>query len=104
MELDTETAHKFLEEFSEQVNIPPVNGTLLIESGVVSARNGVPGRQIDIDTTMALLNEDPFSVLDYGFLPAAMAPWDPQILDVTEAAERAAGSWNPGGKFEPTTR
>ncbi len=99
-ELDAEAARKFLEEFSEQVDIPPTNGTLLIENGVVSARNGVPGRQIDIDATLALLAEDPFSVLEYGFLPLAMAPWDPQIMDVTEAAERAAGFLESGWKIQ----
>jgi len=99
-ELDVEAARMFLEAFSEQVNTPPIDGTLLVENGVISARNGVPGRQIDIDSTIALIAEDPLSILKYGFLPMPMVPWEPQIVDVTKAAERAAGFLESGWKVQ----
>lgn len=88
-ELDAAAAQEFLAELSNDVDIPPVEAVLVIENGVVTAEQGEPGRKMNIEKTIAALAESPLSFLQYGFIPLTMEPWQPQITDISDAADAA---------------
>jgi len=79
-----------LTRWSEVMDVAPVEGILEIQQGVVVQQSGLPGKALDIQATIALLQMDPGSILfTYGFVPLVMTPFQPHIADVSGAAAEA---------------
>ena len=87
---DPAAARAGLARWSEVMDVAPVEGILEVQQGVVLQQNGLPGKSLDIESTLALLQIDPDSILfTYAFVPLVMTPVQPQIVDVSSAAAQA---------------
>jgi lipoprotein-anchoring transpeptidase ErfK/SrfK len=87
---DPAAARAGLAQWSEAMDVAPVEGILEVQQGVVLQQNGLPGKTLDIESTVALLQIDPDSILfTYAFVPLVMTPVQPQIVDVSSAAAEA---------------
>ena len=84
---DPEIARASMESWAEIVNIPHVEGNLVIEGGQVLQTQGSVGKSLDIEASLELLSANPSEVLlGYGFVPLVMVPVEPMIMDVTAPA------------------
>ncbi|HEY42733.1 MAG TPA: L,D-transpeptidase family protein [Anaerolineae bacterium] len=85
--LDPLVARVGLEVWATQVNVPVMEGSILVEGGEVLQINGQVGKTLDVESSMALLSADPSAVmLDYGFVPLVMETNEPSISDVSATA------------------
>ncbi|MCC6906264.1 MAG: peptidoglycan binding domain-containing protein [Anaerolineae bacterium] len=87
--LDGEAARAGLQSWAERINQPPRNATLSLESGQITALPGEPGYSLDAEATLAALAADPAFVLLDGYLPLALVPVAPQVVDASAAVEAA---------------
>jgi hypothetical protein len=89
---DPETARRALERWAAFLNVPVIEGNLVIEGGVVHQTQGSVGKKLDIDASLELLSVNPAQVLlGYGFVPLVMVPMEPMIIDVSAPAAEAEG-------------
>lgn len=78
-----------LETWATQVNVPVMDGRVMIEGGEVVQVPGQVGKTLDVESSLALLSADPTAVMfDYRFVPLVMDSVEPSIADIsTTAAE-----------------
>ncbi|MDK1045211.1 MAG: peptidoglycan binding domain-containing protein [Anaerolineales bacterium] len=87
---DPEAARVGLESLSQSAYIPAADAMLGLAAGEVSATPAQWGRQLDIESSLALLSADPEAILlRYGFIPLVTIPIQPAIADVAQAANEA---------------
>ncbi len=78
-----------LEVWVTQVNVPVMDGRVMIEGGEVIQITGQVGKTLDVESSLALLSADPTAVmLDYRFVPLVMDTVDPSIGDVSATAAK----------------
>jgi vancomycin resistance protein YoaR len=85
---DERIAQQYLIGIAAQVNQPTVEASLSVNGAEVIVQPGQIGRSVDLDATLAPLQEQ-LSTLTDGILPVVMEETPPVILDVTEQAELA---------------
>ena len=87
---DPAAARVGLESLSETTHIPAADAQLSLAAGEVSATSAQWGRQLDIDSSLALIAADPDAILlRYGFVPLVTSPLPPAIEEVAQAASEA---------------
>jgi len=86
--LDERAAYRFLQSLAEQVDIPPVEGALLIQGVNVIASPGKVGHLLNVDKTLAAVSSQMQTFKD-GEVPLVMDERSPQVLDVSKPAEAA---------------
>ena len=87
---DPEAARAGLESLSQSAYIPAAEAKLGLAAGAVSATQAQWGRQLDIESSLALIAADPEAILlRYGFIPLVTVPIQPAIADVAQAANEA---------------
>lgn len=87
---DEAAARAGLQRWSTSVSFSPQDAQLGFASGRVNAVPSQWGRQLDVDTSLALLEADPQAVLlNYGFVALVTEPIAPKIGEVVAAASEA---------------
>jgi lipoprotein-anchoring transpeptidase ErfK/SrfK len=75
------------EAWATRVNMPSMEGEVVVERGEVLQVAGQVGKTLDVESSMALLSTDPTAVmLDYRFIPLVMESIEPSIVDVSATA------------------
>ncbi len=82
---DPQTARNGLEAWAPLLYVAPHEGAIAIENGVVVQAPGIPGKALDIDTTLAVLATNVQTVLDYSVVPLVVQPVAPHTYDVSGA-------------------
>jgi len=104
---DPEIARATLERWAETVNVPHVEGNLVIDGGQVLQTQGSVGKSLDIEASLQLLSVNPSEVLlGYGFVPLVMVPVEPMIMDVTAPAAQVEAFLSSGltlRAYDPVT-
>jgi LysM repeat protein len=87
---DPDAARVGLESFSEITHIPAADAQLGLAAGAVTATPAQWGRQLDIDSSLALIASDPDAILlRYGFIPLVTGSLPPAVEEVAQAANEA---------------
>ncbi|MFV1858434.1 MAG: L,D-transpeptidase family protein [Anaerolineales bacterium] len=87
---DPDVARVGLESLSETTYIPAADAQLGLAAGEVTATSAQWGRQLDIDSSLALIAADPGAILlRYGFVPLVTRGLPPAIEGVAQAANEA---------------
>ncbi len=87
---DADVARLGMELLSESTHIPPADAQLGLVAGEVSATAAQWGRELDIASSVELIDADPEAILlRYGFVPLVTSPVPPAIAEVAKAAEEA---------------
>jgi vancomycin resistance protein YoaR len=86
--LDERTAYRFLQSLADQVDIPPVEGSLEIQGLNVIAAPGKVGRLVNVDKTLEAVSAQMQTFKD-GEIPLVIDDRPPEILDVSKPAEAA---------------
>jgi len=85
--LDDETARTGLAAWAEIVEIPSAEAQLSVQGGEVTYQAGRSGWVLDVDASLALLKDDPSSILmEYRLIQLVTVPNDPEIVDASETA------------------
>ncbi len=85
--LDDETARAGLAAWAEIVEIPPAEAQLSVDGGEVSYQAGRSGWMLNVAASLALLKDDPSSILmKYRLIQLVTVPNDPEIVDASETA------------------
>ena len=104
---DPIVARAGLEAWRERVDVPSVEGNLVLEGGEVVPTIGQVGRILDLEASFRLLSADPAAVmLDYRFVPLVMEPVVPAIIEVSATASEAESLLGSGltiGAYDPVT-
>lgn len=104
---DPEAARMALERWAEIVNVPMVEGNLIIEGGNVHQTQGSVGKKLDVAASLELLAVNPAEVmLGYGMVPLVMVQVEPMIMDVSAPAAKAEGYLSSGmtlQAYDPVT-
>lgn len=85
---DARVAHRYLSQIAAQVDTPTVEASLSIDGKQVIAVPGQVGRRVDIEASLAPL-EDLVRGLDDGEIPIVITEIPPVILDASAQAEEA---------------
>ncbi|HEY47720.1 MAG TPA: L,D-transpeptidase family protein [Anaerolineae bacterium] len=76
-----------LEVWATQVNVPVMDGRVMVEGGEAVGIPGQVGKTLDVESSLALLSTDPTAVmLEYRFVPLVMDLVEPSIGDVSVTA------------------
>ena len=76
-----------LEVWATQVNVPVMDGRVMIEGGEVEQIPSQVGKMLNVEGSLALLSADPTAVMfDYRFVPLVMDSVEPSIVDVSITA------------------
>jgi len=87
---DSDVARLGLELLSESTHIPAADAQLGLVAGQVSATDAQWGRELDIASSIALIEADPEAILlNYGFVPLVTSLISPEIEEVAKAANEA---------------
>ncbi|MFQ5922033.1 MAG: peptidoglycan binding domain-containing protein, partial [Anaerolineales bacterium] len=87
---DPEAARVGLESLSKTTHIPAADAQLGLAAGEVTATPAQWGRQLDIDSSLALIVADPDAILlRYGFIPLVTGSLPPAVEKVAQAANEA---------------
>jgi LysM repeat protein len=87
---DSDVARLGLELLSESTHISPADAQLGLVAGEVSATAAQWGRELDIASSITLIEADPEAILlRYGFVPLVTSPIPPAIEEVDQAANEA---------------
>lgn len=87
---DTDVARLGLELLSESTHIPASDAQLGLVAGEVNATAAQWGRELDISSSIALIDADPEAILlRYGFVPLVTNLVPPAIAEVAKAADEA---------------
>lgn len=86
--LDERTAYRFLQSVAEQVDIPPVEGSLEIQGLNVIAKQGQVGTLVNVDKTLQAVSAQ-MQTFNDGEVPLIMDARAPEVLDVSKPAESA---------------
>lgn len=88
--VNEEIARAALQARADDVTLEPQNATVTIgEDGKLYTVDGIPGHELDIDATLALLVADPSGALADGYLPLALEPVQPDVADASAAVDQA---------------
>ena len=82
---DPETARRGLEAWAPLLYIAPQEGAIAIKDGLVVQAPGIPGKALDIETTLAVLATNAKTVLDYSVVPLVVQPVAPRTYEVSGA-------------------
>lgn len=88
--VDMAKAQSKLEELAPQLEQAPVNAGVQLVNGQVTATPPVEGRQLDLASTLATLQEDPGNVLADGVLELSMFALQPSVTDASPMVAQAA--------------
>lgn len=88
IQFDQRVAYAYLQNLAKQVERPVVEASLVINGLDVSAQSGQPGRQLDIESTLAYLHAQMRLFRD-GEVTLFMTETAPQVLDANPQAEAA---------------
>ena len=87
---DSDVARLGLELLSESTHISAENARLGLVAGEVNATPAQWGRELDIASSVELIDADPEAILlRYGFVPLVTSPVPPAIAEVAQAANEA---------------
>jgi LysM repeat protein len=87
---DIDVAQLGFELLSESTHISPADAQLGLVAGEVSATTAQWGRELDIASSIALIDADPEAILlRYGFVPLVTTVIAPEIEEVANAANEA---------------
>ncbi len=87
--LDQETAKVGLENLAPKMSQSAKNAMLKLEGGELIEIPGELGYTINVEESIDLLNEDPYSIMIYGTANIVLKPVLPLINDVSEAIDQA---------------
>jgi lipoprotein-anchoring transpeptidase ErfK/SrfK len=90
LELDLSQTERRLQEIAPQFEIAPVNAGVRIENGSVVARSAQVGYTLNIEATLAALQQNAALILADGELELVMMPIQPDILDASGMVAQAA--------------
>jgi LysM repeat protein len=86
---DEATARAGLEQWAQRINKVPVDASIQIENGQISAVPGQQGYNLNIDATLAVISADPAVAIQGGYLPLVLDPVAPRIADASGAVAEA---------------
>jgi hypothetical protein len=90
--LDEIAARHGLETWAEVVAIPAAEAQLSVDNGDVAYQPGRFGRVLDVEASLALLEQDPSAILtERRLIPLVTSPSEPKIVDASEAADTLEG-------------
>lgn len=87
--IDAETARAGLGDWADEFYIAPQDATIRINEGQVLVMPGVPGYELDIERTLAVLVADPGGAMQEGAMPLVMTQVPPAVSDVSAVAAEA---------------
>jgi hypothetical protein len=82
---DSQIARQGLEAWAPRLYIAPQEGAIAIEDGIVVQAPGIPGKALDVDATLAVLETNAQTVLDYSVVPLVVQPVLPRTYEVSAA-------------------
>ena len=80
---DESQARQTLDSIRDDLHISPIDATIVLKDGTWTALPGSDGRTIDINATLEVLSENPFSILTDGSVPLYLQTLPPQVADLT---------------------
>ena len=89
--LDPAVARAYLETLALQVRVLPVNASIVVVDAKIATVPAQPGRALDVEATLELLESDPAAVMGTGRLDLVTQPVPPAVTDVSAAVAQAEG-------------
>ena len=86
--VDWGVAEAYLQEMATQVGVEAVQPQMVIIDGVASATQGSAGRQLNVEATLALWQENWFAAVEAGGLEVVMQPVDPSALAIEQFVDQ----------------
>jgi lipoprotein-anchoring transpeptidase ErfK/SrfK len=87
---DPGVAQATLENLAPQLALQPISAGIGIVNGQVEVTPPADGRELDVNATLAALQQNPGVVLQNGRLPLVVQTLPPAITDVSAAADKAS--------------
>ena len=87
--IDEAAARAGLEQWAQRINKVPVDASIQIENGQVTAVPGKQGFNLNVDATLAVISADPAVAIQGGYLPLVLDPVAPRIADASGAVAEA---------------
>lgn len=86
---DAAIARQTLNELAPELAVEPVNASVAIENGRAEAMPAIPGRELDVEATLAAIEVDPVAALSGGRLELLTRPVPAAVSDVSPAVDEA---------------
>ncbi len=89
LKFDPLVARAGLQSLAAQLDTPPVNAGVRLVAGQVETTPAVPGQAVDVEATVAYLEQNAILVVTQGRLPVVMRPVSPAVTDASPVIEQA---------------